>query len=229
VRSAGLSALVDDGAFLAHESQLHLVDVHGLESWTFDLEIDSFTFGARGTPAATTYGVELLGSAAPGPRSWLWGWANPAGFRSEVLRAATAARTLGEQRGVPELAAPEVPFREDGQDEDPPGMRLAYELSVAARVAAGRWFAYSGDVGGGTRAWLLLEGPRLPEPDLVRTVRVIGETVQAGVLDDHRRALASYAALRGLEWDGTALHLPQGRLAVELDAHGRISALSGTA
>ncbi|TDB97343.1 hypothetical protein E1267_39945 [Nonomuraea longispora] len=51
-----------------------------------------------------------LGSAAPGPRSWLWAWANPSGFPPEVAAASATLRDFGQRHGIPELASAEVPF-----------------------------------------------------------------------------------------------------------------------
>jgi len=235
MRSPGLTALVDDAAFLGHEAQLHLTDLHGSDArWGVDLAEGTFTFdgGPGDGGAGATYPVQLLGSAAPGPRSWLWGWANPSGYSEQVLRAATAARTLGETYGIPELTSGEVPFDDEGSDEargEPaPGYAVSADLARAAAVASGTWFTYSGAVAGGTRVWMLLEGLTLPPATFPRVSRVLPEVLQSGVVTDHRRALASYATLRDLGWDGTRLVLPDGALAISFDEHGRISGISGS-
>lgn len=224
--SPGLSALVCDGAILACEAQAHLLDLHGESPWNVDLDAGVFEFtGDR--PGA--YGVQLLDTAAQGPASWLWGWANPGGFPEGVLRAANATREVGDQYRVAELATGEIPFEQVPDGEAEPGMRLASSLATAARVVSGRWFAYSGQAGPGTRAWMLLEGLTLPAPSTPRTVRSIGEALTAYELNDHRRAVTSYATLRQLPFDGTRLSLPDGEVRVEFDEHGRISGMQGSA
>ncbi|MGH9214466.1 MAG: hypothetical protein ACRD2C_27925 [Acidimicrobiales bacterium] len=65
-------------------------------------------------------------------------------------------------------------------------------------------------------------------------MRVVAESLGTAMVSDHRRALASYARLRGLPaagTDGTAvrLQLPDGEMAVAFDHSGRISNLSGQA
>lgn len=230
MRSPGLTALVDDAALLSHEAQLHLTDLHGSDArWGVDLGEGTFTYHGE---ASATYPVQLLGSAAPGPRSWLWGWANPSGYSPAVLRAATAARTLGETYGIPELTSGEVPF--DAPDSDvaqrevAPGYAVSADLARAAAVASGIWFTYSGAVSGGTRVWMLLEGLTLPPATFARVGRLLPEVLQAGVVTDHRRALASYATLRDLGWDGQHLVLPDGSFTITFDEQGRISGIDGT-
>lgn len=224
MRSPGLSALIADAAFLAHEAQTHLLETYGEhEGWNVDLVAGTFTFAGE-QPA--TFGVQLLGSAAPGPQSWLWGWANPTGFSDAVLDSANRTRALGEQYRIPELTSAELPFGDEDYGQGP-GMALAYDLSLAARVASGRWFAYSGEVGGGTRVWMLLDGLRLPAPSALRTVRVLSEALTTTSIADQRRAVASYATLRGVAWDGTTLRMPDGDIAVTFDDSGRISGLDG--
>lgn len=226
MRSPGLAALVADAAFIAHEAQVQLTEQHGTQPWDVDLSAGRFTFGTPGRRDATTYGVQLLGSAAPGPRTWLWSWANPHGYQPGVLRAAEATHRLGEQYSVPELTAGEVPFDVPAAGSpDEPGMALGYALSLAARVASRTWFAYSGRVSGGTRVWMLLDGPVLPAPQALRTAGLFDEVLRSGIVTDHRRAVTSYAALRGVPWDGEALVLPDGRVAVRFDDQGSVSSI----
>ena len=226
MRSPGLAALVNDGVFMTLEAQLQLADQAGDHSWGVDLEAGTFRFeGDR----PSEHPVDLLGSAAPGPRSWLWSWANPTGYSASVLAAATAARGLGEQYAIPELTSPEVPF----DDPDPfpdgePGFALAYDLSIAARVASRTWFGYSGRVQGGTRVWMLLHGIDFGAPSFMRVSRVLAEGLSTTTVTDHRRAVSSYASFRGLPWDGSVLTLPDGAMTIEFDDQGRLARVSGT-
>ncbi|GMA32005.1 DUF6882 domain-containing protein [Litorihabitans aurantiacus] len=239
-RSPGLTALVDDSALLAQEAQLHLTDLHGGHArWGVDLAAGTFSFTSQpddGEGASVSYPVQLIGSAAPGPRSWLWGWANPSGYSPQVLRAAEAARTLGETYGIPELTAGEVPFDPEGDtagadadgEQVTPGARLAWDLTRAAAIASNTWFAYSGEVSGGTRVMMLLEGLTLPAASFPRVTRLISEALASGVLTDHRRAVSSYATLRDLGWDGSHLVLPDGALTITFDDAGRITNMQGS-
>lgn len=227
MRSPGLAALVADAAFITYEAQLQLIDLSGDRDWQVDLAGGQFTF--VGEPSLE-FPVQLLGSAAPGPRSWLWGWANPHGYPPAVLRAAEAARALGEQYSIPELTSGEVPFDAPENDPgDPPGNALSYDLSLAARMASRTWFGYRGPAGGGVMAWMLLEGLELDPPSAIRAPRIITEALTSTIITDHRRAVSSYAALRGLPWDGSRMVYPDGEVVVHFDAQDRISEISVTA
>ncbi|PWD50221.1 hypothetical protein C8046_05630 [Serinibacter arcticus] len=230
MRSPGLRALVDDAAFLSHEAQLHLTDLHGEDArWGVDLAAGTFSFDGE---HQATYPVQLLGSAAPGPRSWLWGWANPSGYSPQVLRAATATREVGERYGIAELTSGEVAFDPadaPGAPQEPtPGYALSADLARAAAIASGTWFTYSGAVAGGTRVWMLLEGLTLPPATFPRVGRLLPEVLSTGAVTDHRRALSSYAVLRDLGWDGTTLSLADGAFAFTFDDAGRITNIHGS-
>lgn len=225
--SPGLDALVSDGALLALETQAHLTDVFEHHpSWGVDLASGTFTFSGEGA-TSQTFGVQLLGSAAAGPRSWLWGWANPAGFPEPVLRAAVAARELGEKYQIPELTSGELPFPED----DAEGHDLAIRLWIATRVASGEWFGYRGEANPGQWVYMLLtgDGLSLPEPTVARTLRVATEALQLGLLSDPWRAFSSYATLRALDWDGTQLTLSDGVVTIGFDEQGRVRSMNGSA
>lgn len=227
-RSGGLDALIADGVFLAHEAQLALVDRFGdHDHWDVDLATGEFRFSG---PNPGTFPVQFLGTAAPGPRSWLWGWANPGQHADRVLTAASAARSFGERHDVPELVQAEVPFDIEPADGEPrAGYELGWSMSIAARLASGTWFGYSADVGGGTRIWLLLEGILFDAPSVPRMVRVFSEGLQTIEVRDHRRAVSSWASLRGVPWDGRTMTLSDGTLTVHFDDRGRLVNVAGTA
>jgi hypothetical protein len=224
MRTPGLAALVDDGVFMAVEAQMQLADTVGEHTWNVDLSTGLFRFEGDHT---ADYPVQFLGSSAPGPRSWLWGWANESGYDERVLRAAVATRDLGAQYRIRELENGEVPFDDETQGD--PGYALGWDLSIAARVASKLWFGYSAEVGGGTRAWMLLDGLRLGQPDVIRISRVLGEGLFSTTVTDHRRAVSSYAVFRGIPWDGRTLTLPNGELTIAFDDQGRIGEMSTTA
>src|SRR5262245_28810246 len=100
--------LLDDAAILSLEHQLHLEEVVGQHSYDVDLQQQRFTFTGAQTINCT--GLHMLGSAAPGPRSWLWGWANPSGFPQSLAALSATLRDFGHQHGIAELASAEVPF-----------------------------------------------------------------------------------------------------------------------
>lgn len=232
--------LLDDAAFLSLEHQLHLDDALGEHTWDVDLDRGRFAFRAAAEGAGPLLArapggelvverMHLLGTAAPGPRSWLWSWANPSGFGEDVTDLARWLRDFGGRYGVPELSRSEVPFAElPGSPQEP-----AHAVGVlldAAKAASRRWTSYNGDAGGGTRAAFLLDHPgfRLPEPSGPRVARVLSQRLAGPPLTDARRAVAAYAGWRGLQqrWEaghqGVQLSGPQFELRVSFDELGRI-------
>lgn len=190
--------LQDDAALLSLEHQLRFADVLGLPSWYANFEEGRFDLTTDGNTTTCT-DMQVLGSAAPGPKSWLWAWANPAGYREDILAAANEARVFGEKHGIPELANGEVPFDAlPGSPTDP--IRVTAMMMEATKAATGRFTGYQGPVGGGTRVGFLLDHPsfRLPAPEFPRVSRVLQQGLTELFFYDQRRGVHSYAQRRGL-------------------------------
>lgn len=202
-----LTTLLDDAAILSLEHQIHLGEVLGEHDWNVDLREPRFEFtGAR---ALTCERFHLLGSAGPGPRSWLWGWANPSGFPGPLTELGAAVRDFGHQHGIAELASPEIPFDALPGAPDNPNL-VAGMLTEAAKALTGRWSSYTGDAGGGTRVAFLVEHRvfQLPLPEPTRLMGVLQKALAELSLTDPRRAVYAYASRRGL----TTEFSPDGRL-----------------
>jgi hypothetical protein len=200
--------LQDDAALLSFEHQLHLTDTVGVPPWESDLAEARFSF--TGDRPVTCTAVHFLGSAAPGPKSWLWSWANPSEYREDVLAVARQVRDFGQQHNIPELAAAEVPFDAlPGSPTDP--AHVTSLMMEATKVVTGRWTGYSAPVGGGTRVGFLLEHPTfvLPAPEGPRVSRVLQQGLMDLRLFDHRRAFHAYAVNRGLgvEHNGSQMRI----------------------
>ena len=230
-----LSTLMDDAAILSLEHQFHLQDVLGEHNWRVDMNAPVFEFTFPSGESLACENFHFLGSAAPGPGSWMWSWANPSGFPPELTALAGSVRDLGERHGVAELTSAEVPFADlPGAPESP--HKVVGPLTEAAKVLTGRWTSYNGEVGGGTRASFLVEHPsfRLPAPDPVQTVGLLQQAVSGLPLTDHRRAVYTYGHLRGLNPafadDGARLTLSAEGLAltVSFDEHGRVGNVEGS-
>ncbi len=228
-----LTELLDDAALLSFEHQLHLADVLGEHSWRADLADRVFEFTGEQFRTCTRF--HLLGSAAPGPRSWLWGWANPTGYPAPLLSLGEYVRDFGRQHGIRELTEPEVAFDElPGSPADP---NLVSGLLVeAAKAVANNWTSYTGDAGGGTRAAFLVEHPDfvLPAPEPARVMRVLQQSLAELSLTDHRRAFHAYAARRGLQPafdpDGSRLTIsgPGLRATVHFGPRGQVDEVSAS-
>ncbi|WP_336088183.1 DUF6882 domain-containing protein [Nocardia sp. SSK8] len=196
-----LSNLLDDAALYSFEHQLHLADVVGDRGWSVDLRAGRFTL--TGDQPIECERMHLLGSAAPGPQSWLWSWGNPAGYPETVTGLAQSVRETGIRYGISQLADVEVPFTALPTPSDRPEA-VVNTFMDAAKAISGVWTAYSGPVGGGTRAAFLIEHPlfQLPTPESPRVMRVLQQALTEFPITDHRRAVHSYANHRGLtiEW-----------------------------
>ena len=110
-----------------------------------------------------------------------------------------------------------------------------WALVNAAKAVSGRWTAYTGDAGGGTRVAFLIEHPdfQLPPPNGPRVMRVLQEGLMGAVrISDFRLAVRGYAAGRGFDADwsehSVALSGPGVRLLIEFDELGRIGRIDGT-
>lgn len=222
VESPLFTKLVDLGAMLSHEHQLVAQERIAEHGFQFDMArgVVAFT-GPRPFEAP----MHILGSAAPGPRSFLWSWANEAsGIPPALTAVASQLREFGATHGVPEFSQPELPFAE-GTD----GVVTWSRLAIAATKAKGsvRTFVPA-PAPGGTVVLVLVDSPEfaLPAPDAARTMRVITETLAATALSTHSNAVYWYATERGIpvDWNGGSpvLTLPGARLEVMVDDSDRI-------
>lgn len=223
--------LLDDAALYSFEHQLHLAEVLGEHSWEADLAGLRFAFTGERPRLCERF--HLLGSAAPGPGSWLWGWANPHGYPRPLLGLGEFVCDFGRRHGIAELAEPEVPFSAlPGSPTDP--NLVAGMFVEAAKAVAGNWTSYTGEAGGGTRAAFLVEHEdfRLPPPEPARVMRVLQQGLADLQLSDHRRAVHAYAVRRGLHPahhdDRLELAAPGLAATVRFDELGRIADISAS-
>lgn len=228
-----LSDMLDDAALLSLEHQLHLEEFLGDHAWHVDLQAPRFEF--TGERPLVCERFHLLGSAAPGPKSWMWGWAHPSGFHEDLTALGAAVRDFGRENDIPELGQAEVPFGSlPGAPEE---AHLAlHPMTEAAKLLTGRWFSYNGDAGGGTRVSFIIEHPdlRLPAATSTRVMRILQEGVAGLRLFDPKRAVYTYARLRGLSPRFTdadrrtlALSAPGIDLEVEFDEADRVIRMEG--
>ena len=185
----GLARLVDASAILATEQQAHIAALHGDDSWSVDTAAATVTLTAP-DGATLVCRAHFLGTSAPGPKTWLWGWRNINEFPPDFVALAERVRVAGEEQGVAELTTAEIPLTDD----------LPRRLTIAAKTVTGLSAHYSGPIGGGSRAWLLIEHPdlELPPPTAQRTVDAILAAVELIAIGDHAEALASWARRRGV-------------------------------
>lgn len=227
-----LANVLDDAALLSFEHQMHLSEVLGEHSWAVNLAEHRFEFQCADRTLVCT-GMHLLGSAAPGPQSWLWSWANPSGYSAEVTAVAKSLQEFGARNGIPELASAEVPFSAFGPEIE--SHQVSWTMMELAKPISGHWTSYQGNVGNGTFAAFLVEHPelQLPPASGPRLMRVLSQGIAELGLTDHRRAVHSYLTRRGLSVafapDGSSLRFdsPAVNGTIDFDEYGRLAGISG--
>jgi hypothetical protein len=194
--SPTIDGLFDDAALLSYEHQEYFREVVGMPSWHVSYDPPRFEFSGDRELVCTRFHV--LGTAAPGPRSWLWSWANPGWYPDEVTELARSVRDFGLRHGISQLTEAEVAFDEfPGSPDDP--SRITFIVGELAKAISGCWTWYNAPMGGGTRLAVLLEHRDLvlPTPTPERISHVLNGIFELR-LPDHRRAMHSYAVRRGL-------------------------------
>nr|WP_157527678.1 DUF6882 domain-containing protein [Kibdelosporangium sp. MJ126-NF4]CEL15866.1 hypothetical protein [Kibdelosporangium sp. MJ126-NF4] len=193
-----IDELLDESVLMSFEHQEHMIAVLGEHRWDATFQPPSFRFTGDRTFECTAFHV--LGSAAPGPQSWLWSWANEeADYLPELVELAQKARDYGAEHGIRLLTDGEVPFADlPGSPTDP--VRVAWMMSELAKAVTGSWTMYNGNLGRGSRIAILVEHPdlELPPPNRSSMSRVL-DALDRLQLPDHRNALHRYAVLRGLD------------------------------
>jgi hypothetical protein len=229
--SPTIDQLLDDAALMSFEHQEHLIQLLGQHRWDVAFQPPRFTFTGDHSFECTR--LHVLGSAAPGPSSWLWSWANVnAGYPAEVTALAESVREFGARHDIALLAEGEVPFEVLPGAPNDPG-RVAWIMGELAKAVSGTWTSYTGDIGRGSRLLVLLEHPDLGLPPAGRlTISRVLEAVFRLQLPDHRRAIHSYAVRRDLNpvfsADQSVLSLtgPDFETVIRFDEQGLVVATS---
>jgi hypothetical protein len=145
--------------------------------------------------------MHVLGTAAPGPRSWLWAWDGWPGCAPEALELAGSVRDFGRRHGISLLTEAEIPFADLPGSWSEPNL-VAFLFVDVAKVVGDTWTGYTADLGRGTRGAFLVEHPdfTLPPPTAESVRNVVNRFMvdPPRTVTDHRRALHSYAIRRGL-------------------------------
>lgn len=226
--------VLDDGFVLVSDYQRTLQALVGEGTpyeaaaggrYDVDLATGTLTFSGAGVPPVVLT-AHLLGSAAPGPGTWLWAWENINGFPDEVVAYAQHVRDFGERFGLAEITGARQPLQSSPRED-------ARHYAALAATVCGGMTTYTCEIGGGTVVALLLDGPEvtLPAPSAVRATTLLPEVAAAGVVVDWRRAVESYGRMRGFgveEGAGeTTLRAADGAVVVAFDDLGRLSKVSG--
>jgi hypothetical protein len=203
--------IVDDGALLfleTHHFQDDRFEEWGYQRWNTEDSLASLNlhFAER---TMTVNDTVFLGTAGPGPRTFLWAWANP-GVSSTPAQKAVFEQiaAFGSHYGIPELTEPEIPFatlvpeyadKEVMLNGAKGGATLCgFKIAVAARMISGISNHFIADIGRGSTAVVAYRHPELAlgrASALTFQMRLM-EAITGGLITDHRRAVESYARLR---------------------------------
>lgn len=199
---AALQPLADRAALfvaLRQDALSAAADALGDHRWDADMAAGTLTFTANDDPSrqlATR--SHLVATIAPGPRSLLWAWAHPSGDPQGI---AAQLRAYGEQHGIAELTAAEVPFPADASGDEDWIAQAAHTIGGVAVELTGRAPYYSAPVGNGTRAVFLLDAP-LPSLTVAEAVVALPRILSGTALSDARTSVWDLARLAGwtLTW-----------------------------
>lgn len=233
--TSSVQGVIDDGFLLSLDHQRHLAGIVGEGTaydvarggrFDVDLAAGQIVFSNPEAPPLAMR-AHYLGSAAPGPGTWLWGWENINGLPDDVIAYARHVRAFGEQAGLTELTVAEQPLT------DSPRMEAVTYATIAATVCGGMaHYTFAADRG--TVVALLLDAPvlALAEPSAARAATLLPEAASAAVISDWRRAVRSYGQMRGFavteDPASTTLTAPDGVVVASFDALGRLANVKGT-
>jgi hypothetical protein len=222
-----LDVIVDGTVLAGEEYQAHFERVcRDLDVQQYRVDFNQGVMdlvGGKGTLRVNAILIATLWD----PDTWRWVWSGDSGIAGRVEERGEPLRRLGETARVPELVTPELPLV--------PG--LPDRLAHAARRVFGMGAALLTQARPDADGYYLLQAPELvpPAPGLVRVSQLIAGARRRGVLGNHRSAVMSYLAERGIattrdpagRW--LRAHLSTGDLTISFDADDRITDLSGGA
>ena len=213
--SPGLEELFCEHAARSLEKQTVLSGLlDDSDDWAADLDAGTITLGRH------TWRCQLLGSESEVDDTWLWGWANNAGYSPDVLDAANQLRALGEQRNIPELT--DRKLRID--------VANGHQLAMVAAGVCGANAYYRGPYDGGA-AFLLIQDPAFPPPPAAKAVNFVNTfstLIRVMTVPNHRKALLAYARQHKLtateSGSAVKLRFPTGEVAqANFDAQNRLA------
>jgi hypothetical protein len=217
--------IFEEHAAASYDKQLVLADLLGNYRWDFDLRAGRLTF-VRPERETLEIDIQLLGTEAEGPGTWLWSWANAvSGIPAHLLSASTSLRSFGEQHSIAELTEPEVMLaKADG-----------HKLSMVASGLLAADAYYRVPYSGGAAFVLIMQGSlRLsPVDPLARVTSIFPQVISGFPISDHRRALLGYLYYYGFTiGEDTPARIqastPYGSIVATLDEQGRVTTIEAS-
>ena len=198
--SSTLQDLVNRAVFYSTEVQTHFGALIADAEWEVDFSSDPHLTFTPADGAVLRTRPHLLGSESDREKTWLWGWENVNDFPDAVVGLSHEVRKFGAAEEVSELTTSELSLDEE----------LALRLTLAAKEATDKWAHYPAAAGAGTTVWLLVDAAEiaLPAPQVKVSVRALMQGLTQTTVTDHRAAIESYVAKRGIP----TAELPEGGL-----------------
>lgn len=176
--------------YVAHvfDAQLRLATLIGGADWTLDPTTGLLSFGTQ-----YQWCSQLLGTDSESSHTWRWAWADTGRDTPDhLLTAGRALKAYGEQHGIPELSAPELPHDQiDGH---------ALALLASGLCDANAYFHCPSE--SGSRFVLIMDEdfPSCPDSPLQRLATVFPQAIASLYIPDHRLALVGYLDLHDLAY-----------------------------
>lgn len=218
---SSFTSLLEQHGALAMEKQLALGDLVGHLSWNVDIERGTITFGDL-----YEFPIQVLGTEAERPGTWLWSWANGASdIPPALLYCAEHLREFGSREGIPVLYSPEWSL------EQVNGHLLSMVASGICQASA--YYKAPYDRGA---MFMLMNAPVVAladPPDLARMINLFMQFISMVEVADHKHAFESYATARGLSVehkpDTILAHFNEKQaLKATFDQQGRLAELTTT-
>ncbi|WP_152348759.1 DUF6882 domain-containing protein [Brevibacterium sp. CFH 10365] len=198
--SSTLQDLVNRAVFYSTEVQTHFGARIADAEWEVDFSADPHLTFTSADGVVLRARPHLVGSESDREKTWLWGWENVNDFPDAVVGLSHEVRKFGAAEDVSELTTAELNLDEE----------LALRLTLASKEATDKWAHYPAAAGAGTTVWLLVDAAEiaLPTPQVKVSVRALMQGLTQTTVTDHRAAIASYVAKRGIP----TAELPDGGL-----------------
>jgi len=168
------------------DTLLQVLDDHfGEEQWRYDVDLPShrIAFTGNGREPITGH-CDVIASVAARPATLLWGWSPQVAEFVGPDPLAAQLRAFGEQNGLQQFVAEEVPYEFQG-DQGDAIIGIARDAGFSAvEVLGAETMPFLFPLGGGSQGVLRVAGLSVPLPPVTVTEVGIRLPRFVGLLDD---------------------------------------------
>ena len=205
-------------AAIAYDKQNDFYEVIGDNSWNFDTESGTISFGPE-----LVFPAQILGTFSHSSQTWLWAWANEQSkVPTPLLHQALQLKAYGEQYHIDLLSASDF----DASEED---------LHIIGSIASGMFDAsgyYLADYGQGVMVITVQSAQvdQLRRNDSARILHAFSQAISFFEMQ-HKPAFLHYLTLKGYttsdNGDSVTATNAQATLTATFDNLGRLTNLKG--